>query len=56
MYVMITGMKRATVRLPEELHERLRTEAFRQGISMAELIRSTLEKANRQRQAARGDA
>jgi len=47
MYVMITGMKRATVRLPEELHERLRAEAFRHGISMAELIRSTLEKANR---------
>ncbi len=45
MYVMITGMKRATVRLPEKLHER--AEAFRHGISMAELIRSTLEKANR---------
>jgi hypothetical protein len=35
-------MKRTTVFLPEELHERLRREAFRAKISMAELIRLKL--------------
>ncbi len=36
-------MKRTTVFLPEWLHERLREEAFRTRISMAELIRSKLQ-------------
>ena len=35
-------MKRTTIFLPEELHERLRREAFRSKITMAELIRSKL--------------
>lgn len=37
-------MKRTTIYLPEELHERLREEAFRERVSMAQLIRSKLEK------------
>ena len=37
-------MKRTTIFLPDELHERLRAEAFRSGISMAELIRTRLER------------
>jgi len=49
MYVMMTGVKRTTVLLPEELHERLRREAFRQRISMAELIRSLLARTNGRR-------
>lgn len=36
-------MKRTTIYLPEELHERLRQQAFRQNISMAELIRMRIE-------------
>lgn len=35
-------MKRTTIFLPDELHERLRREAFRKKTSMAELIRSRL--------------
>ena len=35
-------MKRTTIFLPEKLHERLRKEAFRSKISMAELIRAKL--------------
>lgn len=46
---MMAPMKRTTVFLPEELHERLREEAFRQRISMAELIRSRLERTNGRR-------
>jgi hypothetical protein len=42
-------MRRTTVFLPEELHERLRQEAFRSRVSMAELIRSRLERTNRRR-------
>ena len=36
-------MKRTTIFLPEDLHERLRREAFKSRLSMAELIRSRLE-------------
>jgi hypothetical protein len=35
-------MRRTTVFLPEELHERLRREAFRTRVSMASLIRRRL--------------
>ncbi|MBI3697138.1 MAG: hypothetical protein HY238_20175 [Acidobacteria bacterium] len=35
-------MKRTTIFLPDELHERLRREAFRNRVSMAKLIRSRL--------------
>jgi len=37
-------MKRTTIFLPEDLHERLRREAFRSRLSMAELIRSRLDR------------
>ena len=36
-------MKPTTIFLPDQLHERLREEAFRTGVSMAELIRSKLQ-------------
>lgn len=38
-------MKRTTIFLPDELHERLRGEAFRSRVSMAELIRFRLERS-----------
>jgi hypothetical protein len=37
-------VKRTTVFIPDELHEELRQEAFRKRVSMAELIRSRLER------------
>ena len=37
-------MKRTTIFLPDELHERLRQEAFRARLSMAEVIRLRLER------------
>jgi hypothetical protein len=40
-------MKRTTIFLTEELHERLRNDAFQSRISMAELIRNRLEEATR---------
>jgi hypothetical protein len=39
-------MKRTTVFLPDDLHERLREEAFRARTSMAELIRSRLARTH----------
>lgn len=36
-------MKRTTIFLPDELHERLRQEAFRDRLSMAQVIRMRLE-------------
>lgn len=36
------NMRRTTIFLPEDLHERLRRDAFRAKTSMAELIRSRL--------------
>lgn len=40
-------MKRTTVLLRDELHAQLRQEAFRSGVSLAQLIRSRLENASR---------
>jgi hypothetical protein len=37
-------MKRTTIFLPDELHEQLRGEAFRERVSMAQLIRVRLER------------
>jgi hypothetical protein len=37
-------MKRTTIFLPDDLHERLRQEAFRARLSMAEVIRLRLER------------
>jgi hypothetical protein len=37
-------MKRTTIFLPDELHERLRQEAFGARLSMAEVIRLRLER------------
>ena len=42
-------MRRTTIFLPEELHERLRAEAFKARVSMAELIRTRLERGSRRR-------
>jgi hypothetical protein len=49
-------MKRTTVFLPEELHDRLRSEAFAAHVSMAQLIRSRLERGRRPRAAGNSDA
>jgi hypothetical protein len=40
-------VKRTTVFLPDELHEQLRSEAFSARVSMAEIIRSRLERGRR---------
>ena len=45
-------VKRTTIFLPDELHERLRREAFAEHVSMAELIRSRLDRPRRRRAAA----
>lgn len=37
-------MKRTTIFLPDDLHEQLRQEAFRSRLSMAQLIRSRLQR------------
>ena len=42
-------MRRTTIFLPDALHSQLREEAFRSRISMAELIRSRLERKSRRR-------
>jgi predicted HicB family RNase H-like nuclease len=46
-------MKRTTIFLSDELHDQLREEAFRTRVSMAELIRSRLERRYRQRRGRR---
>jgi hypothetical protein len=46
---MMSAMKRTTIFLPDELHEDLRQEAFRERISMAELIRRRLARNLRPR-------
>ena len=40
-------MRRTTIVLPTDLHESLRREAFQKRVSMAELIRSRLERRPR---------
>ena len=42
-------MRRTTIFLPKELHERLHAEAFRVRVSMAELIRARLERGSHRR-------
>ena len=41
---MMLSMKRTTLFLPDDLHERLRREAFSSRVRMAELIRRRLER------------
>jgi hypothetical protein len=41
--MLVCGVKRTTVFLPDDLHEQLRVEAFRTKTSMAELIRKRLQ-------------
>lgn len=48
-------MKRTTVFLPDDLHERLRGEAFASRVSMAELIRTRLEGHSRSRSKPKDD-
>ena len=48
-------MKRTTVFLPDELHERLRGEAFASRVSMAQLIRTRLEPGKQRGRRARKD-
>lgn len=43
IYVMMPCMRRTTIFLSEPLHERLREEAFRSRVSLAQLIRSRIE-------------
>ena len=42
-------MRRTTIFLPDDLHEELREEAFRRRISMAELVRSRLDRGRAKR-------
>ena len=44
---MLSLMRRTTVFLPDELHERLRSEAFASRVSMAKLIRDRLDRGGR---------
>jgi hypothetical protein len=39
------AMRRTTIFLPEEMHERLRQDAFRARTSMAEMIRARLQRS-----------
>jgi hypothetical protein len=39
-------MRRTTIFLPDEVHERLRRDAFRAKISMAELVRTMIERSS----------
>jgi hypothetical protein len=48
-------MKRTTIFLPDEVHERLRREAFAARISMAQLIRSRLEQGTARQHTRGGD-
>ncbi len=49
-------MKRTTVFLPEELHERLRREAFDRRLSMAQIIRARLEEGSPRPRRSKKDA
>ena len=46
-------MKLTTIFLPDELRERLRQEAFHSRVSMAQLIRSRLDRGSRPRKSTR---
>lgn len=45
-------MRRTTIFLPEDLHERLRREAFAERVSMAELIRARIDRPAARRRTA----
>jgi len=47
IYAAMRSMKRTTAFLPDDLHERLREEARRSRTSIAELIRSRLDRTYR---------
>jgi len=49
------GIRRTTVFLPKDLHERVRGEAFARRVSMAQLIRTRLENGGRRSTRARKD-
>lgn len=55
IYAIMWYVKRTTVFLPEELHERLRQEAFAARVSMAQVIRRRLESGARRRKSACAD-
>lgn len=48
-------MRRTTIFLPDELHERLRRDAFQAKVSMAELIRVKLQSPNGRRKGRASD-
>jgi hypothetical protein len=48
-------MKRISVLLPDDLHARLRSEAFARRVSMAQLIRTRLEPRSQRSRRARKD-
>ena len=49
-------MRRTTIFLPDDLHERLRCEAFTSRLSMAQLIRTRLEHSGRRPRRGKKDA
>ena len=46
-------MRRTTIFLPDEVHQRLRQEAFEARVSMAQIIRTRLESGIRSRRSRR---
>jgi hypothetical protein len=53
--MLLCSLKRTTVFLPDEVHERLRQEAFAARVSMAQVIRRRLESGGRRRKSACAD-